>query len=223
LQPVVDFYRRLRKTLTSGARLDASRVIEEAESLKLHPPDLLIGMMQPMLQEIGGLYAMGVMTVATEHRFSAFVQRVLCLIEARAGLAVLDPGLKPDILLICAPGSYHDLGVRLLELLLREAGVSSEAYFPGLPMHETLALARRLQPRVLGLSVAIPAQAPEVLELANHLRAELPRTRLAFGGFGASGSAELRAFQGATLLEGSPRGVVAGIRAMVELASDPVA
>ena len=90
----------------------------------------------------------------------------------------------PEVLLVMAEGNFHTIGVRLLELALCLQGAKTHTVIPGLPAREVVALANRVQPRVVAVSVALPPQLESVRELKDLLGA-LPleaRPRLAVGG-----------------------------------------
>lgn len=175
----------------AGCRNDletAARIIDEAIAADCRPVDVLVGMIAPMLFQIGEDWKRGVITVEGEHRFTAFSEKVIDLVESR--MAARAPALAPQpeaplLFLMNAPGNRHTLAVRILALWLESRGmnvriVDEHAGVDAL-MHE-LADAR---PAFLLISMALPEQRDHVAEVAAHIQA-LPaalRPRLLVGGY----------------------------------------
>lgn len=182
IRPLAAFYSRLRTQARAGTELPTGQVLSEARSLGVRPLDLLLGMVQPALYEIGDLWSRGEMSVAMEHRFSANVQRI---VDAIAEATPAPPPRRGDLdyLLVAADREQHTLGLRFVELFLREHGRSTFLVAPGLPAAEVLALVRSLEPRTLGLSVALPAHAAAVREISTALDGVPGRPRLIVGGY----------------------------------------
>lgn len=61
----------------------ATRIIVKATVANCRPVDILIGMIAPMLFEIGEEWNRGALSVDAEHRFTAFSERVIRLIKSR--------------------------------------------------------------------------------------------------------------------------------------------
>ena len=65
--------------------------------------DLLLGILQPLLVEIGKLWASGQITVATEHRFSDLVGEILS--HVRREFNQVPRPESPKLLLLTAEGN----------------------------------------------------------------------------------------------------------------------
>jgi methanogenic corrinoid protein MtbC1 len=185
IEPVVEFFRDLRKAGKDGIIPGPAEWINKGAAMGIRPADMLIGMLQPALYEIGELWSRGEVTVEKEHRFSAFADAVTGLIYAHyPELGRKRQHANPDILLTNADGNYHTLGIKFLEVLMLSRGYSTFTVLPGLPAREVIALAAGLKCRVIGVSVALVTQLRPVMELALDLK-ELPgprRPRLVVGG-----------------------------------------
>jgi methanogenic corrinoid protein MtbC1 len=179
------YYRRLRAQAISGDLEDIAGIIAEGTSLGIRPFDLMIGMVQPILQEIGELWAKGEIAVETEHRFSSLANAMLALIYANySELRRFRQHPAPQYVLVNAEDNYHVLGLQLVELSLCARGIPSYAVVPGLPARETLALVTRFKPRVLGMSVALAIHMKSVRETLSLLAgiAESRRPEVIVGG-----------------------------------------
>jgi len=180
LRPISDLLGNFRVAAWRGDIAELERLFEEGLNLLVEPTDLLLGALQPLLYDIGNAWARGGVTMATEHRFTSFVETVLERLWLRLHLPKLSGRL--DVLLVAAEGNYHTIGLRMVELLLRLNGFSCQAYYPGLPKQEVLALVDKHQPQYLGASLFERGQ----LHWAQELARELPRhraTTLLLGGW----------------------------------------
>lgn len=181
--PVAEFFAGVREEAKRGFSTPARLVLERGAALGIRPLDLLVGVLQPALSEIGRAWERGEVTVAVEHRFSAAVESVVSALLVRAREETRAAG-QPDFLLVNADGNFHTLGVRVVEFFLLSHGRSVTTFIPGLPSPEVIAQVRALRPRVLGVSVSQRGQLGAVRDVAAAL-ADLPpdvRPRLAVGG-----------------------------------------
>lgn len=170
IQPLARFYRELRLQARRGFDASGDRFLDEAAALGIRPVDLLVGMLQPALVELGEAWEHGEISVATEHRFTALVESVTSAALARLPKeAGARKAKSPDFLLVGADGNYHTAGLRLVELILLSGGRSTFLVDPGLPSAEIVELARALEPKALGVSLAMPEHAERVREIASAL------------------------------------------------------
>lgn len=180
---VGEFFSRLRAEARKGYSTTSTATLEEADALGVRPLELLVGFLQPGLDEIGRAWERGEVTVATEHRFSEMVEALATTVLHRAREQE-KPNAHPEFLLVNADGNFHTVGLRVVEAFLLSRGRSVQALIPGLPTREVLALVRSLRPRTLGLSLSLPGQLDQVRELATAL-ANLPaelKPQLVVGG-----------------------------------------
>lgn len=184
IKPVANFFTALRAEARRGFATPAAAVLDQAAKLGIRPLELLVGMLQPALAEIGKLWTRGEVTVAAEHRFSAMVQAVTTLFLERAREGNPLHTLPPEFLLVNADGNHHALGVRVVEAFLVSHGRAVVALIPGLPATEVMGEVRALRPQILGVSVAAPEELGAVEELAAALAALPPaeRPQLVVGG-----------------------------------------
>jgi methanogenic corrinoid protein MtbC1 len=185
LQPIVSLFDRLASAGRGGDLAAAASLVEEGLGRGLQPQDLLVGLLQPVLYQLGSLWERGELSVAAEHRGTAVATAAMELVLARRpGAAGLRQTSRPRIVLANADGNYHVLGVRMVEFVLVSQGVPCFAVFPGLPSTEVYELALSLGAPFVGLSVAVPAQIAGVRALSRLLeRVPAPRRpRLLVGG-----------------------------------------
>lgn len=170
LQPLVDFFSELRVKAQAGIVSSTADWARDAFRLGIKPHDLLLGMLQPALYEIGELWARGEVTVAVEHRFSTFSENMVGAVFSH--YPELDLGRQaasPDILLFNADGNYHTLGIKFLEASLLAAGLKTYTVLPGLPSEEIAALVKSLKPGAVGISISMQSQAQAAAAVAQSL------------------------------------------------------
>jgi methanogenic corrinoid protein MtbC1 len=155
LSEIKDFFYKLQDRALKGKSIHVRRTVELAKALSISPKDTLIGIIRPLLAQLGYMYSVGDVSIASEHRFSEFSQRLITEIQNQYELHEPDRG---DVLLVCAEGNYHSLGLKMLSMLLNDAGVATVSFTPGLPKEEIVELARSLNPQILGLSLATNEQ-----------------------------------------------------------------
>lgn len=189
------FYERLRAAARSRELVQAAQVMDECISIGIRPIDLMMGIIQPLLYEIGELWSQERVTVVTEHQFSGFASSLLTMVYIRyPDLWPYRQSRQPRMVLTNAEGNYHVLGTQILELYLAGVHVPTLTILPGIPASEVLHLVRDLKPRFLGISVSIPTQMSSVREVATAVR-ELPadqRPRIIIGGASIRAGLELR-------------------------------
>jgi methanogenic corrinoid protein MtbC1 len=134
----------------------------------------------PLLTRTGEGWAAGELTVAQEHVLSAEVR------------ARLDPlaissasGVRGAVVLACAPGERHELGLLMLAAMLRADGWRVVFLGGDTPVDGAVAMARHVGAAALCISAAMPDRLERLRdELAS---AELPdETALFLGGRGVS-------------------------------------
>jgi len=175
------FFHSLQETARGGTPDDRRRILAESRRLGIRPIDLMMGMLQPLLREIGELWAAGAVTVGCEHRFADLVGDLMT--HFRAPSAAPAPGAPLDLLLLPARDNTHTLGLRMAEAYLASTGLTVLTLLRGIATPELIELVEFHQPRGVGFSVAMPdqvAQVAKVAEAMKHLR--FPPRQVFLGG-----------------------------------------
>lgn len=127
------------------ARLLVESVSAELDSERLRHFALEVS------RRVGGLWAEGKLSVASEHLLSSLWTELL----HRWMRDVVDPG-ESEKLVICAgfPDEFHEVGLLFLTYELRQAGHQVLYLGPALPFEDLDAAVARVQPHVVCLSVS---------------------------------------------------------------------
>lgn len=149
----------------------AQSVIQQGLKLGLSPMDILMGVVQPALYEVGKRWEIGDLTVEQEHRFTAYCEGLFHLLYFDSFVDHLDlrQSKHPQVLLVNAPENYHSLGIRMVELWLLSNAISCYTVYPGIPVPEIMELVRSLDPNVLGISAALSSHIASVHEIEEQI------------------------------------------------------
>jgi len=119
------------------------------QAFALHGVDVTLDeILHPLLQEIGDRWAAGELTVAEEHLVSEAVRSRLGHLLADAG-----GGVHGAVVLACAPGEQHELGLMMLAIALRRDGWKVVYLGADTPFEAAVALAERVSARLVGISL----------------------------------------------------------------------
>jgi DNA-binding transcriptional MerR regulator len=130
-------------TAEIGVRLDQAFAL-------LGVDDTLSSVLQPLLEEVGERWERGELTVAEEHLVSEAVRSRLGHLLADSG-----GGVRGNIVLACAPGERHELGLMMAALALRRDGWKIVYLGADTPIRDAFALAEKLSANAVGLSLAM--------------------------------------------------------------------
>ena len=175
----------------AGRRNDfdmAARFVGTAIAANCRPVDILIGMIAPMLYEIGEEWKRGALSVEAEHRFTAFSVQVIDLVESGMPVETASPRLRSGaapLFLMNAPGNRHGLAVRILALWLQSRGATVrivDSDIDGASLMRSIAAER---PKYLLISMALSEQRDSVagiVEAAQMLPHDI-RPKIIVGGY----------------------------------------
>ncbi len=162
-QSVIHFYRALFDAASAGDQDTCAVMVQQAHAAGFSGAELLVGLVQPALGKIGELWETGKVSVADEHRFSAWCARMLAMLDSAAAI----PGAL-DLLIVQARGNRHELGPRMAAQALADHGISAHVASER-AVHDLLRLSRERQPAWIGFSCALPEHVESALEAMSQL------------------------------------------------------
>ncbi|HEX4925172.1 MAG TPA: B12-binding domain-containing protein [Bdellovibrionales bacterium] len=169
VQNIKAFQSRLWEAGRSGDQSQAESLLGLSLQMGLRPIDTLVGLVTPALWRVGRLWEERKMTVFEEHRFTAFCEQLLALVALKTPAV---SGGAP-VLLLPAEGNIHTLGARMMHIWLSSLEQNAHCVFPGIPVREAASLVWSVRPAVVGVSISMPDQLPQALELEKKLKDEL--------------------------------------------------
>lgn len=156
----------------------AARTLAQALAI-VNVEDVCLGLLAPVLVEIGRRWECHELTSTTEHFASGVIRAQLEDLLRTAASATSGP----IVIVGCAPGEQHELGALMVALFLRRAGlrvaylgqnVEPESLFKMIGMHK---------PAGIVLSATMEPRAMELARIGEQLRdAPAPRPALFVGG-----------------------------------------
>jgi methanogenic corrinoid protein MtbC1 len=193
----IQFLRELQRRLGMAGKAGdpgaAETVIREAAAANVRGIDILLGIVAPLLYQIGEDWRTSTITVAEEHRFTAFCEAIYERIAAGYKMTVVAPGSRPTVvsgpgngvLLMNAAHNVHTLGIRVLALWLHCEGIPVRVIHPTPALEEMDSLVAALRPGKVLISMALAEQRPGVVAMIDRL-AMLPeeiRPEVVVGGY----------------------------------------
>ena len=154
---VASYFQQVAECLTRDQL--SMELLDEGLEQGLHPWDLLIGVLQPALRNMGEKWAHAQATHYDEAKLTASCSRIITLLRSRqAGAEALRQAKRPEVLLVNAEGNRHFLGLRLVEFFLLTQGIATTALEADLSTAEVLEAILAYRPGKVGLSCALPEQ-----------------------------------------------------------------
>lgn len=178
-------------SLIRGNREDA-RAILEASRREEGYLGMAVGWVEPALRRVGELWQARQISVADEHLATAHAQRLLTEQFVNADAR---PPHEGRALFACVPTNQHEVGLRILADSFELAGWRTEFLGADTPVPALVERVEQFRPEVIGLSVALARQIPQlqaaVAALRQALGSDCPRVIAGGPGLiGLSGAAE---------------------------------
>lgn len=169
---------RLSEALISLNEKDASRTIRIG--FDQHPIDaVLLELIAPVMVEIGDLWHQGKIPVAIEH-FSTQLCRSH-LLQAMDRVPVSSPIGR--IVTACAPGEWHELGLLMLTIMLRERSWDVTYLGPNMSLERFGEVLASLKPQLVLFSATTPSSAEALAGMIDVLESlPEPKPLIGLGG-----------------------------------------
>lgn len=132
--------------------------------------DFILLTVQPLLQQVGELWAGGRLQIFQEHFLSQQLQRFLNSEIAR----LQKQARKPLVLLATLPGEQHTLGLLMVVAMLSAKGISSINLGGEVPMDQLAEAARQFRADVVGVTFSGAYQYSNIRRHLLELRELLP-------------------------------------------------
>lgn len=131
------------------------------------PADVVITeLLTPALVAVGDAWARGELAVSAEHFASGLVRRRLFSMLA----ALPELGVAPTVVLACVPDEHHEIGLTMLALFLRWAGVHVVNLGADVPVADLIRCVRDTSAAAICLSAIHPGAAATLPAVVETLR-----------------------------------------------------
>ena len=154
--------RRFLELLIRGDRKSAQELILQTDDAGVALDAMFDEVFRPALRETGKRWASGAITVGQEKEISAFVRDVIAHLASRHRPEEQSQGLA--VVAACVEGEYHELGLRMLTVLLRREGYVVYYLGPNVSREFLIERVRARQPAAVMLAVARSELLPALSE-----------------------------------------------------------
>ena len=168
--------------LLAGDPARAETVVRDAIDAGLTQAAIDEEVVAPAMRRVGELWEAGAISVADEHLATEISMRVLAL--QREAFRVAQRRARHTILLAAVQGERHVIGLRMAGNLLTAAGYDVRCLGADVPVDALGAIAARLMPAVVGLTVTMAEFAPLLPETIATVQRTDPPAAVVVGGTG---------------------------------------
>lgn len=169
--PLADLVERLAGELLHADPAAVPDLLQ-ADDLGVPLAVLFQDVLLPVQAEVGHRWEAGDLRVGQEHEITEIVREVITQLSWRHAAEPQGPA----ILAACAPGEYHDLGLRMVVALLRAQGRQVHFIGSNVDVPFLLEEIRDRLPALVLLSATLPDRLPALRQLLAELQRD-PRTR----------------------------------------------
>ena len=165
--------------LLAGCENNVRRILLSARDAGADLARISVELIEPALGQIGEMWVRREISIAEEHLATSLVTRTIGL--------VIDPAKPrragaPRIVLACLSGEFHELGLRIISEVAREAGWEPEELGANVPRAALTAFLGQRPPQAVGLSISLPGHIPECSETIRLCRKAAPGAKILVGG-----------------------------------------
>ena len=171
------FLYSLLKRDTAGAVAIATQKTHSEEGLRHFYNETL----HPAMYEVGDKWARCEISVAEEHMATAVAQNVIATLQTKA---TNKTGQRGRAIITAATNEQHELGSRIAAHVFENDGWEVIYLGANMPLSDLTHLARRVRPRFIGISVAMPYHLQHVKRVEEFFKsdAELAQIKIMVSG-----------------------------------------
>jgi MerR family transcriptional regulator, light-induced transcriptional regulator len=185
MTPVIDkeVYDNYLACLLAGQRVQCASIVKELLHNQVPARRLYLDLFQASMYEVGELWAVNRISVATEHVTSAITEGLLNLVlssvsyQPRTGKKAVVAGVQPEL---------HQLGSRIVADTLEISGWDSLFVGGNTPIGELRRLIRETSPALVALSLTMRLNQSALRTAIDEIHAEFPAQHVIVGGQGLS-------------------------------------
>lgn len=172
-------YQGYFNNLLKGQKQNCAKVIHELIDQEMVIKDIYEQLFRRSLYQVGDYWERNMVSVATEHMATAITENMM--IKLQPHLFTTDRTGKKAVI-ACVANEYHQVGAKMIADTFEMNGW--DGYFIGAntPIKELIRFIESQQPQVIGLSLSIYFNIPELRKTLQQLRAAFTNIPVIFGG-----------------------------------------
>lgn len=165
--------------LLAGDRRQCAAIIQEQLDRRVPIKALYVDFMQRAMYEVGTLWERNLVSVATEHLASATTEVLLAQLYPRL---FAQPHKDRRAVIACVPREYHQIGPRMVADFFELHGWHGFSLGANTPTDGLLRIIDERDPDVVGLSMSLLFNRPQLEDMLARVCREFPETALLLGG-----------------------------------------
>lgn len=167
------------RSLLAGNRGECSRIIHDHLNNQLSIPDVYEKVIRNSLYEIGELWELNKISVATEHLASAIVESILNELY----LTIMhNDNSKKRVVVACAENEFHQIGIKMVNDVFEMNGWNSFFLGANTPTIELISFVEFINPYMLAISLSIYSHIPILERMIQKIRDDMPEMTILVGG-----------------------------------------
>lgn len=174
-----DFFDTYLKALLKGNRRACHDMVLQMLDADIDVKELYLHLFQRALYRVGELWEQNKISVATEHIATAITEGLLTLVYPKIFEAE-HSGKKAVI--ACVPNEFHQIGAKMVADTFELNGWDGHFVGANTPTSELIDKIQEVDPDVIGLSLSIYFNLPNLEKMITEIRNEFPETNIWVGG-----------------------------------------
>lgn len=131
------------------------------------------------LYEVGELWELNKISVASEHLSSAIIESILN--EYYAEITSVKK-INKTVVIACVEDEYHQIGAKMINDVFELNGWNSFFLGANTPSNELISFLKNIKPELLAISVSLYFHVPKLEIMIQQIRKELPELTILVGG-----------------------------------------
>jgi MerR family transcriptional regulator, light-induced transcriptional regulator len=172
-------YQTYLSSLLAGDRRNCSIIVDQLIDINADIRDIYINLFQKSMYKIGNLWEFNKISVAVEHLATSITLNMLNKVYP---LLFSSRKLDKSVVISCVEGEYHQIGSQLITDIFEVNGWDSYYLGTNTPIDDLLLFVKEKQPDLVGLSLAIYYNMPNLQRSIKALRKKFPEMPILVGG-----------------------------------------
>ncbi len=197
----IETYNKYFNNLINGAKNECAAIVDDITNKNIPVDTVYTQLFQHSLYQVGEYWEMNKISVATEHMATAITENLMIRLQPQL-FTTERTGKKAVI--ACVANEYHQVGAKMIADIFEMNGW--DGYFIGAntPISELIRFLESHHPDLIGLSLSIYFNLPELKSTVAHIRQRFPNMPILVGGqaFRWGGTDIVREFNNVAYLSG---------------------